>query len=293
MSWRSKFLLFGQRLIEKGAWYLAPFSLLYAAIVHLRNTLYDWGWLRSYRVGPVVVSVGNIAVGGSGKTPLVHLLAKTFAHRKVAILSRGYGPLPDEAILLARKLPAVRVLVGKDRLALARLADVDLILLDDGFQHRRLKRDFDIVIGPKAGHFLPWGCLRDSPSRLTSTEWVFSDEFSLVVRRILTRGGQTVPSIRGWKVALFCAIAKPYRFKRTVEELGAEVVAEIYWADHQKPDLTQLPSGLPLICTEKDWVKLPSTDLPIYYLEIEMVAAPGSAKWEKLIEKIDQKIDNN
>jgi tetraacyldisaccharide 4'-kinase len=290
---RNKFFSFGERLIEKGAWYLAPLSLLYAAAITLRNFLYDAGWLPITHVKPVVVSVGNIVAGGSGKTPLVHLLAKTFAHRRVAILSRGYGPMPDEALLLARRLPEARVVIGKDRSALARLIGADLILLDDGFQHRKLHRDFDIVIGEQTGHFLPWGRLRDSPRRLRKTEWVFPPQaFSLAVRRILDRHQREIPTIRGWKVALFCAIAKPHRFRKTVEALGAEVISETHFADHEVPDLSRLPQAKAFLCTEKDFVKLPPTDLPIYYLEMETEVVHEKEKWQKLIEKIDQKIDN-
>lgn len=289
---RDRILFFGERLLAKNAWYFAPFSWLYAFFVFCRNALYDWAWLPSTRVKPVVVSVGNIVAGGSGKTPLVHLLAQRFSHRKVAILSRGYGAIPDEAILLSRRLPNVEVRVGKNRALLAQRMQVDLILLDDGFQHRRLHRDFDVVIGEQKGHFLPWGFLRDSPRRLRQTEWVFKDAFALKVKRILDRRQREIPTIQGWKVVLFCAIAKPERFRKTVEGLGAEVTAEIILADHEVPDLSRLPPAQAYFCTEKDFVKLPPTDLPIYYLEMEMEVVGEKEKWNKLIEKIDQKIDN-
>ncbi len=283
----------GQRLIEKGTWYLAPFSWLYALGVFFRNRLYDW--LPVIKVPATVVSVGNILAGGTGKTPLVLLLAQAFPHRKVAILSRGYGGRADEARLLARRLPNVKVYVGKDRAALAQQVDADLIILDDGFQHRRLHRDFDIVLDRESiRHYLPWGFLRDSPQRLKKADAVFTvgKDFTFTVKRILDLHGNEIPSINGWKVALFCGIAQPQNFKKTVEGLGAEIIAETFLADHEAVDLDKLPKVSALLCTEKDFIKLPPTQLPIYYLEMELRVAEGAKRWEKLIEKIDQKIDN-
>lgn len=292
-----RLLLYGQKLIERGAWYFAPFSWLYALAVWIRNSLYDWGWLAVTKVPCTVVSVGNIVAGGTGKTPFVHLLAKTFSHRKVAILSRGYGRVPDEALMLAQRLPQVKVYVGKDRVASAKKAvseGAELILLDDGFQHRRLHRDCDVVLGGISGRYLPWGFLRDSPRRLPEADAHFTgDDWAVKVTRILDRKRQEISSIRGWKVAIFSGIAKPSNFKKTVESLGAEVTAEVIFADHEMADLNRLPHVGALLCTEKDFVKLPPTDLPIYYVEIELEMTRGRDRWEKAVEKIDQKIDNH
>ena len=211
-------------------------------------------------------------------------------------MSRGYGKVPDEAILLARRLPNVRVCIGKNRLELAQsIRDVDLMILDDGFQHRKLFRDFEIVLASKEKeHYLPWGFLRDSPKRLKKADALFflREDYKLRVKRILDQQGKEISSIRGWKVAIFCGIANPNRFKNSVIELGAEVVAELFLADHEVADLSKLPKERALLCTEKDFVKLPPNQLPIYYLEMELELTSGREKWEKLIEKIDQKIDN-
>jgi len=289
---RNKFLYYGQRLIEKGPFYLAPFSFIYAFIIFCRNELYNRGLLPVYRVNPTVVSVGNIVAGGSGKTPFVHLLAQQFFGKKIAILSRGYGEMPDEAILLARRLPHVQVCVGKDRVALAKQIEADLIILDDGFQHRRLHRDVDIVLGSRVGRYLPWGFLRDSPKRVEQADFVFKDELKLKVKRILDLKGNLIPSIQGWKVGIFCGIAHPENFRNTVEAMGAEVVAEQFFADHEMAPLNKLPKTDVLICTEKDFVKLPATNLPIYFLEMEMEFVGDPKCWEKMIDKISQKIDN-
>ena len=288
--------LYGQKLVEKGLWFLAPFSLLYAVVIFFRNQLYDWGLLRTIKAPCTVVSVGNIVAGGTGKTPFVHLLGSAFAKRKVAILSRGYGTVPDEAMLLAKRLPHAKVLIAKNRakLALQVGKHFDLILLDDGFQHRKLFRDFDIVLTrKKREHYLPWGFLRDSPKRLKRADAVFSEnELELRVKRILSLKGEEIKSVEGKKAAIFCGIAAPERFKKTVEELGVEIVSETYFADHGEIDLEKLPQAELYICTEKDAVKLGETSLPIVYLEMQMQMAQGVEKWEKLIEKIDQKIDN-
>lgn len=294
---RDKFLLFGQQWIKKSPWYLAPFSWIYALGVYFRNGLYNLRILPITRVPCTVVSVGNIVAGGTGKTPFVHLLARRFSHRKVAILSRGYGAVPDEAILLARRLPNVKVYIGKDRAVLAKQAakDAELILLDDGFQHRRLHRDFDIVLTrDKKERYLPAGFLRDDPKRLKKADETFTvgKELQLVVKRILDLEGNEIPSIRGWKVGIFCGIANPESFKKTVRDLGAEIVFEKIFADHALADLNKLSKERVLLCTEKDVVKLPPTQLPIYFLEMEMQIVQGHDRWEKLIEKIDQKIDN-
>lgn len=292
---RDKLRFWGERLIESNPWYLAPFSWLYAFVVFLRNQLYDLNLLPITRVPCTVVSVGNVVAGGTGKTPFIHLLASSFPHRKVAILSRGYGSMPDEALLLAKNLPHVKVYVGKDRVRLAQAAalNADLILLDDGFQHRRLYRDFDIVLKRhEKTHYLPWGFLRDSPKRPADAAFTVGKDLELSLKKILDLQGREIPSIRGQKVALFCGIAKPERFKKTVESLGAQIVFEKFFADHEAADLSKLPKDNLLLCTEKDAVKLPPTDLPIYFLQMQMRWLKDPKEWEKLIEKIDQKIDN-
>ena len=182
----------GRRLL------LAPLDVAEGAFrgaVALRSLAYARGWARPTRIdGLRVVSVGNLTVGGSGKTPVVRALAERLqaAGESVAILSRGYGrrapdarqvegpPWPpveavgDEPLMLARSLPGVRVWVGADRVALAmqaRARGASVALLDDGFQTRRLGRDLDVVVVDEAvglgnGHLLPRGPLREPGSAL-------------------------------------------------------------------------------------------------------------------------------
>ena len=311
---RRKFLLWGQSLIERGAWFLAPISLVWAAVVFCKNFLYRNRLLKAHCVDPCVISVGNIVAGGTGKTPFVHLLATVFSHRKIAILSRGYGEVPDEAILLQRRLPNAKVYIGRDRVALARLAakaGAEIIILDDGLQHRRLHRDIEVILlrgeDPFGrGHFLPWGFLRDTPKRLQEADAVFfsGQDIVSVPTRILGVHGKTLDSIQGMRVGLFCGIANPRSFKKIIEGLGGEIAFEWILADHEAAlagplkkfsDRCHQGGAKILVTTEKDFVKLPCLDseiLPIFYVEIEARVATGNRTWENLIAKIDRKIEN-
>lgn len=148
----------------------------YAAAMRLRNRLYDGGWLPAFRPPLGVVSVGNLSLGGTGKTPLAEWIARRLAGVGVqlAVISRGYGARPgqpnDEALELARKLPGVLQLQNPDRVAAARQiiagSRCQAILLDDAFQHRRIARDLDIVLLDALepfgfGHVFPRGTLRE------------------------------------------------------------------------------------------------------------------------------------
>lgn len=174
---------------------------VYGAAVQLRSAAFEGGFLRSHRVSRPVISVGNIAVGGSGKTPFVVLLAArlTNAGRRVAVLSRGYGRRNedelvvvsegegatvgaalggDEPVLIADRTSAV-VVVSADRVRAAQVAIRDLgaevLLLDDGFQHFRLQRDLDVVMLDRTdpfsgGRLLPMGRLREPPESLARAD---------------------------------------------------------------------------------------------------------------------------
>jgi len=178
---------------------LTPVSVAYKWLVKARNWGYDTRFFKRYSPpGSVVISVGNISAGGTGKTPLSILLAKRFADRyRTAVIARGYrsaaehskGPLVmslgegpkltpsqggDEAYLLSKKVPAAYVFVGKNRIQSAILAsqhETKILLLEDGLQHRKVERDLDIVlldsVNPTGdGLFVPLGFLRDCPTTL-------------------------------------------------------------------------------------------------------------------------------
>lgn len=197
---------------------LVPLSWLFAAVVALRRAGFRWGVLRSYRLDVPVIVIGNITVGGTGKTPFTIWLASRLAARghKVGIILRGYGgrattwPLRvtresaweevgDEAVLLARRTDAI-VIAGPDRVADALLAKelgAEVILSDDGLQHYRLQRQVEIVVidGHRAlgnGRLLPAGPLRESSARLASVDLQVITQRGEEPARAATN---TVPSI--------------------------------------------------------------------------------------------------
>lgn len=168
---------------------LFPFAVLYGMVTRLRAALYRWGWKRSHRVGVPVIVVGNVTVGGTGKTPMaLHLLAHLQGlGRKPGYLSRGYGrsskgylrvdphaadgrPFGDEAFLIAHRMPGLPVAVCEDRVSGARRliaeAGVDVLVLDDAFQHMRIARDLNLAMIdatrlPTRDWLLPMGRLRE------------------------------------------------------------------------------------------------------------------------------------
>ncbi len=182
-------------------------AALFGAAASLRARLYDRGWLPADRVDAPVVCVGNLTAGGTGKTPMVAWVARWFEARgrRPGLVSRGYkagaGERGDEARLLARALPDVPHVQAADRAAAARaLVDqgVDVVVMDDGFQHRRLARDVDLVLvdatrpwglpAPRGGGepvraHLPRGLLRESPAALARADAI-----------VLTRADQLDPA---------------------------------------------------------------------------------------------------
>jgi tetraacyldisaccharide 4'-kinase len=180
------------------SWGLQPLSWLYSAVVGVRRSAYSRHWLATHRVGKPVIVVGNLTVGGTGKTPLVIWLARHLTQRglKVGIVSRGYrsqaGEAPrlvsgasnwqdvgDEPLLLHRATGCI-TLIGRDRVAAARALveqGVDVIVADDGLQHLRLGRDCELVVvdgtrGFGNGRMLPAGPLREPVSRAARADLI-------------------------------------------------------------------------------------------------------------------------
>lgn len=293
----------------------------------LRHFAYDKGLFHSEKPPLPVISVGNIQVGGTGKTPFVHLLAERLSKTlKVAIASRGYRsaaeqlkePLlvspdfdaaicGDEPLLLARKLPQVEVFVGPDRVASAKLAKsrgAELLILDDGMQHRRIGRDLDIALVSADDPF--GGLLRDRPKRLRQVDLIacigIRDEahFSLFKEKMarfssapvvgLKRTLKNGSAIAHKRVALFCAIARPESFVKSVEELGCEIVYKAFLPDHRRLSnwesfvhKAQESGAELLICTEKDAVKLPHS--PFLPIEMELTAQFDAHHLENIIQE--------
>lgn len=240
-------------------------SLFYGLGVGMRNAAYDVGIASARRAGIPVVSLGNLTTGGTGKTPLAARVANFYRERgvQVCFISRGYGAgesgANDEALVLKQLCPDVAHLQNPDRVAAANVARHELgsqlIILDDGFQHRRIARDLDIVLIDATnpwgyGYLLPRGLLREPVSVMkraslvviTRVDQVSREvldgirheigrfhpqgtlvEVAFIPERLVNSSGQTMPleSVRNSKVAAICGIGNPAAFRATVEGLGA------------------------------------------------------------------------
>lgn len=277
---------------------MSPLSALYGAVVRGRNVLYDAGLLRPRKLAGPVVSVGNLSVGGAGKTPFVILLGEMLKQRGIAfdVLSRGYGrktrgtrivnpegtavEFGDEPLLIARKLRRP-VVVGESRYEAGILAEQkfgpQLHLLDDGFQHRQLARDFNIVLLSKEDlddRLLPSGRLREPLESLKRVDVLVVGE-GLRDQR-LTRFRKPIWQVRrGLAVAnapnravAFCGIARPQRFFEQLRAAGVSVVMEKPYRDHYAYTAEDVRQLLALakqhgaggfVTTEKDAVNLGGT----------------------------------
>ncbi|AKU90618.1 tetraacyldisaccharide 4'-kinase [Vulgatibacter incomptus] len=271
---------------------LSPPSKVFGAAAAARRGLYGRGLLKQARAPIPVISVGNLAVGGAGKTPVVIELTSRLQARglKVAVLASGYGgqgrgarvvsrgegilldarDAGDEPVLVAKRCPGARVLVGPSRAELAEIAArhlrADVALLDDGFQHLGLARDLDIVVLDGAspfgnGRLLPRGPLREPPSSLARADlcWISKvdegDPAAIeraaaeaerltgeapVRSRYRVSGvlsgdlssSEPLSSLESRPVLLLAGVARPDSFRRTLTRLGCRVVGEALFSDH-------------------------------------------------------------
>ena len=271
--------------------------------------MYDRGWLRSYRASVPVVCVGNLACGGTGKTPTVMALVRMLeeAGHRPGILTRGYKGTQqrpaDEVLLYARTVPKVPVIVGGDRVAAAKKAvrenDVDVLVMDDGFGHRRLARDLDIVLLAEPLEnirLLPQGLYREPVSSLGRTDVVirtFDDNTDVglraarrAVRLVGQDGSLGLDQLAGKQVLAFCGIGDPAGFERMLEAAGARLAMSRPYADHHRysqGDVDELAriagraGCYAAVTTMKDWVKIehdglswPGGDCRLWALDIKM-----------------------
>lgn len=264
----------GVRLVRCLLW---PVSVLYGIGARFKNAQYDWGWKSSFDSKLCVISVGNLSVGGTGKSPVVSWLASFLRRRdiRVAILSRGYGQLAegqnDEALELEMLHPDVPHLQHWDRVASARLAEDELemqcLLLDDGFQHRRMGRDLDIVLldascPPHTQRLLPAGLFREPMSSLSRCHIVIltrvdqADENELNALKLQIKRSNTeavviesshqpnalvaypnerLPvseTLTGRSVLAFCGIGNANSFFDSLEKQGCKILDRKRWPDH-------------------------------------------------------------
>jgi tetraacyldisaccharide 4'-kinase len=328
---------------------LSLLSFPYSLVLRLRAKAYDLGLFRSFRLTQPVISVGNLTVGGTGKTPMTAYLARWFMERgkRVAILSRGYGgslegairivadgstilfspgEAGDEPYLLANSLPGIMLVIGTDRyragcLALERL-DPDILILDDGFQHLRLKRDLNLLLLDCEKPFgnrrtLPAGTLREPVSAIKRADLVIftrcngnepahaTDKPWCAASHRLTcalplEGGEPVPfgSLEKFRALAFAGIAEPAAFFESLARKGVRLASTIAFPDHCRygePEITaicrqkEISRADYLITTEKDAVKLkPFLERlgMVYAARLELCfvdAGPLEAALEKLL----------
>lgn len=311
-------------------------SLFYGAGVRVRLFLYAVRILWRKRLPCAVVSVGNITVGGTGKTPVTIYLANYFqsAGKKVVILSRGYGgsgtkkgamvvsdgvkillgpaEAGDEPYLMAERLKGVPVVISPDRVKGGRMAverfAPDVILLDDGYQHIRLRRDVNILLvdsieGFGNGFLLPRGILREPLGGLKRADAAmvkggnlrrqdkellkeygipalpFEYRPSAVIE--LRIGAEfDIEMLKDKRVLAVAGVANPNPFFKSIEKLGSHVTGTLAYPDHHAytagdiDDIEKAAKGADVVLTtEKDAVKLKSLSgarLPIYALRIEV-----------------------
>lgn len=253
---------------------LGILAIGYSLIVHLRNLLYSKKMLKVHKVDAAVFCIGNITVGGTGKTPLVvwlcNLIAKQF---KYAILTRGYKANQnhiDEPAVLTESCPETKVIINPDRVAGATEAinkyAAEVLVMDDGFQHRRLYRDLDIITIDATQPFgynklLPAGLLREPVSSLQRADAVVITRCDQVAKTQLNELEQTLKAINpdmviaksihspayakskdgkeisveqlnGKKVFAFCGIGNPDAFFNTTIDIGAHLAGSKVYNDH-------------------------------------------------------------
>lgn len=343
----------GRGLLNKVLWaLLVPAALLFSTIVRLRNLLHTAGWLSIRTLDRPVISIGNLTVGGTGKTPATVWLAQRLAERgfKVGILSRGYKRQESRVVVLssgaadssgasngadaaaAGDEPAMMawiygltVAVDKSRhragLALLGAEPVDVFLLDDGFQHRRLKRDMDIVLLGEdvPGWLLPCGPFREPAASLDRADCLVVTGATEKWQSILPAGGaprflaslepQALVGLESgaWKeypltrlyrsrILAVAGIAGPEKFYRAIHEWDGEIVETLEFPDHHSysasdwQQINRLSRHLDLVVTtEKDILKLvqfPFARDKLLALRVALVVVEGEALMQAIIDRI-------
>jgi len=295
-------------------------SAIFGAGVGTRNALYDRGTLRARRLQGPTISVGNLSIGGAGKTPFVILLGELLQARGIAcdVLSRGYGrksrgtavvdpegsprEFGDEPLLIARRL-GIPVIVGEDRYAAGVAAEQKFgartHLLDDGFQHRNLARDFDIVLvtgDDIHDRMLPAGRLREPLTSLRRADAVVrssavkTEDLPLAKQMVWRTKRDIVPGDVPAAPVAFCAIARPKQFFLQLRFAGCEPAAEAAFRDHHaysQADVRELlalrerSQGGGFVTTEKDAINLGELrsqlqPLAVVPVKIELVDAAAA-----------------
>ncbi|MBK9293237.1 MAG: tetraacyldisaccharide 4'-kinase [Oligoflexia bacterium] len=261
---------------------LLPFSIIFGFFVYLRNFFYKIGLLKSHKLPVFVVSIGNLTMGGTGKTPITEAVIEIYKNLgiKATVLTRGYGrrskkieaveltsaveDVGDEPLWIKTKQPSAEVIVGANRLEAFKKvgSSVQVVILDDGFQHQKIKRDKNIVLvdataSMKDYMLFPLGLAREQLSSLSRCDAIFLTKSNLAdikkldllkekiknVKKIFEvpflfdkcvdiKNQQLELDLKGKSVLLVSGIANPTSFKKIVENQGANTVGHIEYRDH-------------------------------------------------------------
>ncbi len=319
-------------------------SRIYEFVIRLRNWCYDAGIFREKKVSVPVISVGNITAGGTGKTPFIEYLIRYFLGKgkRLTVLTRGYrrrtrGPFilsdgktvygtfeqsGDEPVQIARKFQEISVVVDSKRTRGATIAmknfKPDILLLDDGFQHRALARTLDIVLidgTMPLPEMIPAGSRREPLSSLRRADIVavtrtreavnvppgISPAISVIfkpvsLRNMTTGDSLAAGSVRGKSCTAFCGVGNPMSFLDILKEMGLDVRELIPYPDHYpfgKQDIDEIVEkhgrnrAEVIVTTEKDSMRLPSGAFPrgiLFALLIEAVVTRGEEILEKFLD---------
>lgn len=308
-----------------------PLSIIYGGIVRTRNALYERGLLKARRLEGAVVSVGSVSAGGSGKTPFVLLMGELLKERGIGfdVLSRGYGRrsqgvllvdpagLPqqfgDEPLLIARKLQ-VPVIVGEDRHEAGQFAEsrfgAQFHLLDDGFQHRGLARDFDIVLVTQrdsSDQLLPTGRLREPLTALRRADAIVLTSgaepgmFPIEEKEVWRVQRGIVPRDIPERPVVFCGIARPENFMLQLRAANVEAAAHAFYRDHhaysesdvrELQKLKQNSDAGGFVTTEKDAINLGpylSALEPLCVVPVRMKLADPAKALDSILRKIEER----
>ena len=305
------------------SWFLVPFSLLFAGLSAFRRLCFKLGLMTSTRIAAPVIIVGNISVGGTGKTPFTLWLCRYLQQQglKPGILSRGYGVkisepqlvtsvmsaavVGDEPLLLAQ-LTGVPVVVCPKRVSGAEFllanTDCNIVICDDGLQHYALARDLEIVLidglrGLGNGWLLPAGPLREGAWRLAAVDLVLSNsapspltpyQLDIIAAPAQPLNDTSSPLSADCTVALVSGIGNPERFASTAKQAGFHIGSQHFFPDHHPfvaDDFQQIPT--PLLMTAKDAVKCQPFAKPNWYY-LPITAQVPVAAQQVLGQKLQQ-----
>ncbi|MDG6894613.1 tetraacyldisaccharide 4'-kinase [Volucribacter amazonae] len=310
------------------AWLFLPLAGLFWLVSVIRRQLFRYGCFRSYRAKLPIVVVGNLSVGGNGKTPLTIWLVQHLQQLgyQVGIISRGYGAktkdfpalvqansspelVGDEPVLLAQRT-GVPVCISPNRQQSIELLTqqfaLDVIISDDGLQHYALQRDIEIVVmdsqlGVGNGFLLPAGPLRELPSRLQQVDFVVANgqanpysQFVMQLKpqyAINLRTQEKCLLSEFKQVAAIAGIGNPQRFFTMLQQLGLDLIKQQAFSDHhhfQWTDLSEQDKHIPLLMTEKDAVKCQSFAQANWWYVPVETQLMGDT--QGLLAKIEQKI---